>query len=281
MHWLRGYYINHVVCLPFALLVMCSTIILNALAVLVFWRSSQLRKKTSYFLIMLLSLSDLGVGIVCAPLLSITLMKEILGVKSSQMWTPLITLGFVFSGLSWSILFVLNVERYLGIVHPLFHKTKVNKSRVLKAVSFLWFNVGIVFSIVLLYPRIGNFLKGLELIGNLTILITLYVKIFLAGGRKAVNNSSDTENKRQKAFSRNIKLAKSCLIVISCSYLCLLPLVLMSFLPKTYFVELVLRPWTANLLFANSTLNSVVLFWRNQTLRNEAKVILRQTFKIS
>ena len=53
------------------------------------------------------------------------------------------------------------------------------------------------------------------------------------------------------------------------------------FLTHTRFVEIGLRAWTNNLLFPNSTLNSVIFFWRNQILRKEAKLILRHIFKRS
>ena len=278
----KGYYINHVICFEFNILIMVSSTILNTTTVLAYLKSSQLRKKTSYFLIMLLSLSDLGAALGCSLLHSIILLIDMLGYERSSLTLPYIILTYVFSGMSSSILLVLNIERYLGIVHPLFHRNKVNKARVLKAIVLFWFIYVIEGFVVVLDTQIGNFVIGLTMGLNLTFLITIYVKIFLTGGGTAVaEHFSGTGNTQQKAFLRKIKLAKSCLIVVGCSYVCFLPTAVMPFLPHSPFVEIVLWTWAINLLYANSTLNSVIFFWRNQILRKEAKLILRQTFKTS
>ena len=271
----KGYYINHVICFEFNILIMVSSTVLNTITVLAYWKSSQLRKKTSYFLIMLLSLSDLGTALGSSSIYSIILLRDMLGYESPSLSLALITLIFVFSGMSYSILCVLNIERYLGIVHPLFHRNHVNKPRVLKGIIVLWFSNAIVGFITVLDPTVGKFVVGTTNCLNLTILIVVYVKIFLTGGRTVVGNT------QQKAFLRKIKLAKSCLIVVVCCYVCFLPTALKQFLTHTRFVEIVLTSWTTILLFANSTLNSVIFFWRNQILRKEAKSILRQIFKTS
>ena len=124
--------------------------------------------------------------------------------------------------------------------------------------------------------KIGKIVLGTAMSLNLTGLIFIYVKIFLTGGRTVVGNTS-----QHKAFLRKIKLAKSCLMVVGCCYVCFLPMTVVQFLTHTRFVEIGLRAWTNNLLFPNSTLNSVIFFWRNQILRKEAKLILRHIFKRS
>ena len=162
---------------------MVSSTILNAIIVLAYCKSSQLRKKTSYFLIMLLSLSDLGTTLGCSLFHSITLLRTMLGLANQiSLIFPFIILTYPFSGMSCSILFVLNIERYLGIVHPLFHRKKVNKARILKAIVLFRLVCLIVGFLVLLDLKIGNFVMGTVMSLNLTIIITIYVKIFLIGG---------------------------------------------------------------------------------------------------
>ena len=61
----RTYYINYVVGLICNTFLIISGIILNSATILAYWISAQLRNKTSYFLIMLLSVLDptvAGVG---------------------------------------------------------------------------------------------------------------------------------------------------------------------------------------------------------------------------
>ena len=268
----KEYYINHVICFEFNILIMVSSTVLNTITVLAYWKSSQLRKKTSYFLIMLLSLSDLGTALGSSSIYSIILLRDMLGYESHSLSLALITLIYVFPGMSYSILCVLNIERYLGIVYPLFHRNNVNKARVLKAIVLFWLVCLIVGFLVVLDPTIWNLVVGITISLNLTILIVVYVKIFLTGGRTVVGNT------QQKAFLRKIKLAKSCLIVVVCCYVCFLPTAVKQFLTHTRFVEILLTRWTTILLFANSTLNSVIFFWRNLILRKEAKLVLRQFF---
>ena len=269
----KEYYINHVICFEFNILIMVSSTVLNATTVLAYWKSSQLRKKTSYFLIMLLSLSDLGTALGSSSIYSIILLRDMLGYERSSLTLPFIILIYVFPGMSYSILCVLIIERYLGTVHPLFHRSNVNKSRVLKVVIVFWFIIAIVGIITVLDSRIGKFVVGTTMSLNLTILIVIYVKIFLTGRRTAV-----VGNTQRKAFLRKIKLAKSCLIAVGCCYVCFFPTAVTQFLTNTRFVEMVLTTWTTTLLLANSTLNSVIFFWRNLILRKEAKLVLRQFF---
>ena len=149
---------------------MVSSTIRNATTVLAFWKSSQLRKKTSYFLIILLSLSDLGTALGCSSLHSIILLIDMLGYERSSLILPFVILMYVFYGMSYSILCVLIIERYLGIVHPLFHRNHVNKPRVLKVIFVFWFINAIVGFIDVLDPKIAKFVVGSTMSLNLTIL---------------------------------------------------------------------------------------------------------------
>ena len=270
----KGYYINHVICFEFNILMMVSSTVLNTTTLLAYWKSSQLGKKTSYFLIMLLSFSDLGTVLGCSSMRSIILLRDMLGYERSSLTSvPYIILMFVFFGMSYSVLWVLIIERYLGIVHPFFHRNNVSKPRVLKAIIIFWFIIAIVGFIYVMDSKIGKIVLGTAMSLNLTGLIFIYVKIFLTGGRTVVGNTS-----QHKAFLRKIKLAKSCLMVVGCCYVCFLPMAVMTFQRHSPFVEIVLWTWAYNLLYANPTLNSVIFFWRNQILRKEAKLILRQIF---
>ena len=274
----QRYYINRVICFGFNVLIILSSTILNATTALAYWKSSQLRTKTSYFIIMLMSSSDLGVGMICEPLYSIILMRAILGFESCSLTEAFLILTSAISGLSSSILLVLTIERYLGIVYPLFHRNKVNKSKALKAVVFLWFISATLCVVNFLDTKIGKLILGLSMSVNLTIIVSIYVKIFLIGRRTTLNNIPGSGITQEKVFLRKIKLAKSCLLVVGCHFVYFLPLSMMPFLPRSPFIEIGWM-WSTTLTFANSTLNSILFFWRNKILRSEAKLILRQTFQ--
>ena len=116
----------------------------------------------------------------------------------------------------------------------------------------------------------------------LIILIFIYAKIFRAGRETARNRISDDGTVSKKAFLRNIKLAKSCLIVLCCTFFCFLPMAITSSMTNSFskldLVGRIMWSWSITLIFSSSTLNSVIFFWRNEILRNVAKTILRQTF---
>ena len=68
---MKSYDISHVAIFVGSVLVTKSTICLNSVTVFVYWKVSQLRKKVTHFMIMLLSLSDLGMGMITLPLFTI------------------------------------------------------------------------------------------------------------------------------------------------------------------------------------------------------------------
>ena len=102
----KGYYINHVICFEFNILIMVSSTILNTTTVLAYLKSSQLRKKTSYFLIMLLSTSDLGTSMRCSSMHSIILLRDMLGYESSSLTLPYTNL-----------IYVLGIPRFMTVTY--------------------------------------------------------------------------------------------------------------------------------------------------------------------
>ena len=88
------------------ILIMVSSTILNATTVLAYWKSSQLRNKTSYFLIMLLSTSDLGTSMRCSSMHSIILLRDMLGCESSSLTLPYMNL-----------IYVLGIPRFMTVTY--------------------------------------------------------------------------------------------------------------------------------------------------------------------
>ena len=67
----KSYDIGHIAIIVVSVLVRISTICLNSVTVFVYWKVSQVRKKVTHFMIMLLSLSDLGMGMITLALFTI------------------------------------------------------------------------------------------------------------------------------------------------------------------------------------------------------------------
>ena len=133
--WL--YYMSHIICFGFNIIQTLLTIFLNYLAVHALCKSPQLRRKTTLFLVMLLSVSDLAFGVIVAPPFLSHIIREIYGTEGCFGSTLKKVTMDILPSLSLTIFVVLNVEIYLSIIHPIFHKTKVTNRRVLKILCVL------------------------------------------------------------------------------------------------------------------------------------------------
>jgi hypothetical protein len=74
-------------------------------------------------------------------------------------------------------------------------------------------------------------------------------------------------------------MAKSCAIVVACTVICFLPFAVMRSLERSIFVTMFMEVWSKTLTLIASSLNSIVFFWRNPILRNEAKAVLKNCTK--
>ena len=272
--------VNHIIVCVVNVLLSFSTTILNATTVLVYWRSSQLRKKMSYFLIMLLSLSDLGIGTFCNPTFVILLLKDLRRDNNCPLYAVFYIVQFALFDMSFTMLFLLNLERYLGIVHPIFHRRKLTKFKLLTALFILWCLVAIAGCVLFIDERVGKVMLSIYLCLFLIFLTYIYARIFLRAREVALNRISvdGAGTKSKNAFLRNIKLAKSCLIIVGSTFVCFCPMAITISFWKLSSVGRILWSWSSTFVLSSSTINSAIFFWRNQILRSEAKKVLRQTF---
>lgn len=278
---------NHIIfCVVNASLSVLTTC-LNFITAVAYWKSTQLRKKVSYFLIMVLSLNDFGVGAVCSPILVALLAREISLRKDSCLLNTInLILLLVLSGGSFHTLVVLNFERYFGIVHPIIHRTKVTKSRLVKCLIILWLGGAVQVILTFFNQDVLTRFITVELFAFVTAFAFIHVKIYLASRRTSVSFSwadrnsyvfpNDTTKLERKSFLRNLKLAKSCFIVVVCFFVCFLPGPILVIVSSKNDVIYMAHVWSETLILVNPSLNSIVFFWRNRTLRKEALRVLKR-----
>ena len=133
-----SYIINSVFgCVVNAILAVLGTF-LNTLVVCVFWKTPTLRKKVSYFMIMVLSSIDLCTTIIVHPFYLVNSIAEIRETSKCLYKMFYQTSAVILSGMSFLTFFVMNIERYLAIFHPFFHKVHVTKRRCLLSSFLLW-----------------------------------------------------------------------------------------------------------------------------------------------
>ena len=199
---------------------------LNSVVIISLWRSSHLRKKLCYFMILILSCLDLSVVIITHPVLIFSTIfwtmkndhEEINRIKITSAYTS--TFLAVFSMLA---LLTLNIERLLALKYPFFHQTAVTKKRLI----LFW---AVLISITLALLPLSYFYG--KIFGNICIftfcLILLFVFIYLnyemliiaKSKRKeervvGTATSGDEERRKRKMNFENIS---TCSLAAACYF---------------------------------------------------------------
>ena len=242
------------------------------------WVSKKLKQKKSYFLIALLSLNDLAIGVLGNPAVVVLIVKTLLKTKFNECAT-FILIQLVAScliAISSTTLFLLNLERYLCIAHPFFHRNKVTKLRICATALVLWMLAILPVLSRLFMETTTRYLKTLTIIISIVLSGYMYTYIFHASRKTARVGRS-----RLNWTARNIveyKLAKSCAVVVCCAIVCFIPVSVTGLLKaEGDAVVFAVAFWSQAIVFAGSSGNSVVFFWRNGDLKHEAKKLLKCT----
>ena len=180
------------------------------------------------------------------------------------------------------------LRKIFSIVHPIFHRTKVTKARLVKCLIVLWLSALALTFFTFYRPDVISKLLSLQMSLSMAALVFIYVRIYIActrsskifGRKNRINPSSknqDTFETQRRDYLRNLRLVKSCFMVVVCFGICFLPgaLVISGFQEMNEDLHMI-RRWSEILLVSNSSLNSLIFFWRNKLLRREAQKILKQ-----
>jgi hypothetical protein len=235
---------------------------------------------------MLLSFNDLLVGVFGNNSFTIVVFATINGYKSCEFFIAFEFATFLTVSMSVMTLLVLNIERYLCVLHPFYHRIKVTKSRLLKVVVALWVLPILKRSSYLIFGKIMKKIMSFTI--GITVLSTLYIyasicveirrrpRLTETGEREG--RSTDARNiagrMHQTQDLQNMKMTKSCAIVVGLSVACNLPIAFTHALPSTNLSTL-LSLWSMTVLFSASSFNSLVFFWSSPMLRKEAKKLFQ------
>lgn len=256
-----------------------AAILLNAISVITVLKSSQMKNKPCYFIILVQSVIDLAVGVFAIPIFLVYLiggMTETMNCfRVLALRTTLLPIG-----LSSITLSVLTMDRYIAVLHPFLYSTRVTKKRIL---IYVGCGSVLMFSLVIL-----SFANNLRLANNLCtgllaivfiFIVFAYTKIFLVVRNlsreriwPSVAGTAETMAKK-KLLLQEIKQAKSCFVVAICFFTLslLLPfLVHYSGVNQDKTAFHVMKTWMYTLAMANSSVNSVIFFWTKKMLRREA-----------
>ena len=255
-----------------------SGIVLNILVIASIWKSSQLPKKLCHFMIMILSSFDLITVLTNYPGLLLYLVSWL---TEDHDLLPKIKFSLhivsVFHAFCLLALLVMNIERYLGVYHPIFHRTSVNRRRLL-----------ILLAILLIFPTALHVISINDVIISSThaaivfntavFLLLVYLNFKLFKISREVRRKKATSAEKRKTV--NLKSISTCLLVVVC-------LVVLSIISSVYTVlnintenklasnAMLSGIWGTTIFTTNCTLNSLIFFWKNKVLRTEGIKILK------
>ena len=287
----KVYYINLIAVLIFNIFLTVSTIFLNSVTILAYMKSAFLKSKKSYFLIMLLSVNDLLVGLFGNGSFVTVLVTILIGYRQCEIYIVLEFTAFCLTAMSITTLLGLNIERYLSILHPFYHHTKMTKSKLLKMVVSFWLLAITLRSFYVVFGNISNTLFSFVLAFIAVFTMYIYASIYIASRRRTRVPDMQTtevrgtevrgsEGRTNQAYQmQNIKMAKSCAIVVGLTFICNIPYAVANSLPTSDILSL-WALWSITIAFGSSSLNSLVFFWNNPVLRREAKINLLKNLNL-
>ena len=284
------YEVNQIILIIVNSIILISTLLTNTLTIITFWKSSQLRKKVSFLFILAQSIADLSIGVI-ASILAISVLVD--GFATPYSCTlRFVAVRIMIALMPFTLLTLngLNLERYFGIVHPILHRTKLTTKLFWKYMLFSFICTVVSFGWSLVQPiQWIRYSSPVTCIAFIVLSIFIYCKIFSAGVSRRVHGENvpaqqatgeQSANTTRKRFAQEIKLAKSCFLVVFCFLLVYLPLAIVCILATAgnlnTFDFFLYRSWTGTLFLANPSINSYIFFWRNRLLRSEAVKVLRR-----
>ena len=267
--------------------------LLNSIVIICLWKSAQLRKGTSNFMILLLSFFDLLVIITGHPAVILSAVSWSSGNNTLTHWSTkptnrgyrLVEVAILVSNctkhLSLPALLAVTIDRYIAITRPFFHQIYVTKRRLL-ALSF-------VMQLLMVAVGMFRFFKDFKAIyyGGLLFLAGTEMIAVATMNYKMWRIAASVKHQRRtsKTQLKHLKKNFTCLLAVACFFISLTPLLVYAILRAASSgvlsedTLLLLRLWGNTSLNTSSTWNCLIFFWRNEILCNSGKKLLLSCFK--
>ena len=259
-----------------------SGVILNTLVIITISKSTQLGRKLCHFMIMVLSYCDLITVLVGTQRFFIRF--TFWQTENHNLLTPIEVyqrFGTLSVSISMLALLLMSIERYVGTYHPVFHRTSVNKRRLLTllAITIIFPATLLVISInhdnvkVISYPLA----TGIFLLIYAVPFTFFNYKLFKISRKIRRRNISSQE---QRIKMINLKNISSCLLAVAClvsiTIPCFIFIAVSSSEGSTSNNARLAFLWLATVFRMNCSFNSLIFFWKNKILRREAIKILQR-----
>ena len=253
--------------------------ILNTLVIITILKSTQLRKKLCYFMIMVLSCCDFTtvfLGMITVSL-SLTFWLTENYVLLAMIETYDALTEKLACSISMLVLLVMSIERYLGVYYPLFHRTSVTRRRLLTLLGILT-----IFALLLLILSLNEMVISYPVASS--IFSFIYISPFFFFNYKVFKISRKFRRRNVPSLDKTIKLSNlqnvsSCLLAVACFVFFSIP----------YFLYLLFSTvegstansrrwsymWVGTIFRMNCTFNCLIFFWKNKVLRVEGRKVMQ------
>ena len=266
------FYVQLIFLCVLTMIFLFSGAVLNTLVIITILKSTQLRKKSCHFLIMVLSCCDLLTVVIysSAFLLSFTIQFN----ENNELYTKMAIcwhLIKLLAGISLLALMVMGIERYLGVYYPIFHKTSVTRLTLLAIFIILTTTLVIISTNDLVLSRLVA----------AAIFMVVFMPPFMFFNHNLFNISRKMRLKKITAEKRrkiNLKNVNTCLL--ACFVFFSIPVcfhVVFSIVEGSMSDNARLsRTWIGTTYVINCSFNSLIFFWKNKVLRSEGIKIIKK-----
>ncbi|XP_070978683.1 trace amine-associated receptor 13c-like [Oncorhynchus clarkii lewisi] len=194
-------------------LISAVTVFLNLLVIISISHFKQLHTTTN-LLILSLAMSDLLVGLIVIPVTTVAVMEPCWGFEE-YFCVFHIYIAFLCTSLSLGSLVLISIDRYVAVCDPLLYHSKITITRIMCFISITWccciiYRAAIIKNFVNVHVHIGRCLKECFIFEGITwgniidvvitmvfpcsIIITLYMKIFVVARSQARKSSTRNSN---------------------------------------------------------------------------------------
>lgn len=289
-HKTFGHMVSDVTVCALDLALMFIAVAANGLAIFAY-RKTTILQTPSNFLLMMLSIVDVALALTVQPLFFIWKIMEILDSFSCAIYLAT-SLSINFLGaISFLITsFLVSMERYLSVFHPLMHRRNANKT-VLKLVLLVVSIVWLVFLLVTfflkhhtLYYIVTASLVALCLLGTIACYRSIFKEISQRCGDRSMSVDSITDNRRPSGrFKREKSTLTSMIFIVAAMTLLYFPigacvmyatLIGRDWLYMNFFV-----PWAYVLVFTSNAIHPFLYGWKNRGMRQSINGMIRHVFE--
>ena len=266
---------------------MVAGIILNAVVMVSLWKSSQLRKKPCYFMILVLSCFDLAVVAITHPVLILSTILWSMEIYHGEIEDTRVYTNIFLGSFSTFALLTLNIERFLALTYPFFHQSAVTKRRLVLFQAFLMTTTVSLSPLAYFYWKTTNIIVAVSVSFLLFVFICLNYKMFIIAKSKLKDESVSptstptSSNQERKRRNLNFKNISTCSLAVGCFFICSWPHIIYCasrLTSKKPFYDrqvLIFSIWSVTFFSMNSTFDCLIFFWRNSILRREGMKVVK------